>query len=1171
MPQFHRLQMTCGGCDSSSYPFKKINKAVYVVYLCQLFYTSVLVGLWIFLNHFSLHFQQTFCVMYTDSTTISVSKEGGVAATFSSSLPNTPGSVCLPTMSAEDDKKTNDESTGSLRDFYLCESSSGVQDGSGDSSRNSPASVGFVCEDVQRITSNIYNEFKAMIEAYGVPVVERLMPLVITLLKNLDELYKDRSAYQVEVDQLREQCSFMTGELDREKERRKQSELRLLQAEDAFEEEKKSSESKIEALTTTCRHAELRFQNVKDQVTRMEAKEADWKKESTQLHERINELIRSNVEITDRLKYALRQKNPLTRAGPVRLGSSAAPTVDFRVDIPTDNNPSGAVELENMYDTTSAGFGFDEMPSTDDGPCVEDELPDECPQTSSICDSEMGEFAGMRKEIDILIKQNIELVATKNALNVVKDDLLAKIDSLNFENATLKESVTMLTQIRSSLQTELATTDQLLTEARTEADELKERLSTLSHKVEDTGGSMHRKRFTRAEMSRVLSERNQYKERLMELQEAVRLSETLRAGQKGHPELLVGLGGTSSAQFGASSTSSVARPLQSLQNFFAAFSSNNRAESSASDRSGTPTGESAKSTHTEAPIYGWCDGIDQPGLTHSSTSDKVRKQSSPLTEIVPVPIQCRMIGGLHKRHLEIASALVVHIRSNDLKDSKLRKTEIWLIGRGPAEQTDPLTAASGTNSQTAKGYVGQVHIFDPKRFSQPRCSFDLDAGFMPTAAVFVDVRAAAPAEAKPPNEVVSGDVCGSARISLKITQSLGDHDPGYASGHVVLSSNDGRFLVLRVSVESELNAAGSTEQCSRVAAQFSVLDIPLVSNCMISVDRFVCLGLSSSTGRSQLLCFDFPATLAKPAGTSQSDHALFDVPGADTATGPMVMMAAEWTHATDTSRQRVVWLGTAGGGRCHCFSPQWNQFLSSLELPAETPCLHAISVQQTTFPIPAIVWLAVSGFGQPSTSRPSNADVTTNFSSDTSRGMARLLGYDATTRCLVRLIDLTLPLSRMIDTEGVIDPVDLTICRLLLAPSHPHSSVDRTTVWFATRSGFIGRLRLEQDVSDGTKAAVGKLEVPRACDISVSCHGYRRPVCNLIAVHECPGSDSSQDLFIIAVGHDYVHLRPQQQFSPAHLPADSNSSSYVLDSLSRLRQMGSGAHAIVWKLSPVCV
>lgn len=39
-----------------------------------------------------------------------------------------------------------------------------------------------------------------------------------------------------------------------------------------------------------------------------------------------------------------------------------------------------------------------------------------------------------------------------------------------------------------------------------------------------------RKRFTRVEMARVLMERNQYKERLMELQEAVRWTEMIRCG-----------------------------------------------------------------------------------------------------------------------------------------------------------------------------------------------------------------------------------------------------------------------------------------------------------------------------------------------------------------------------------------------------------------------------------------------------------------------------------------------------------------------------------------------------------------------------------------------------------------------------------------------------------------
>ncbi len=38
-----------------------------------------------------------------------------------------------------------------------------------------------------------------------------------------------------------------------------------------------------------------------------------------------------------------------------------------------------------------------------------------------------------------------------------------------------------------------------------------------------------RKRFTRAEMARVIMERNQYKERLIDLQDAVRWTEIIRA------------------------------------------------------------------------------------------------------------------------------------------------------------------------------------------------------------------------------------------------------------------------------------------------------------------------------------------------------------------------------------------------------------------------------------------------------------------------------------------------------------------------------------------------------------------------------------------------------------------------------------------------------------------
>lgn len=51
-----------------------------------------------------------------------------------------------------------------------------------------------------------------------------------------------------------------------------------------------------------------------------------------------------------------------------------------------------------------------------------------------------------------------------------------------------------------------------------------------SYKQEDVPMAQ-RKRFTRVEMARVLMERNQYKERFMELQEAVRWTEMIRASR----------------------------------------------------------------------------------------------------------------------------------------------------------------------------------------------------------------------------------------------------------------------------------------------------------------------------------------------------------------------------------------------------------------------------------------------------------------------------------------------------------------------------------------------------------------------------------------------------------------------------------------------------------------
>ncbi|GAB1604627.1 C-Jun-amino-terminal kinase-interacting protein 4-like [Argonauta hians] len=146
-----------------------------------------------------------------------------------------------------------------------------------------------------------------------------------------------------------------------------------------------------------------------------------------------------------------------------------------------------------------------------------------------------GDYAssGMGKELENLILENTELLATKNALNVVKDDLIAKVDELTSELEIAREEI-------NSLQTVKSKNTLRISELEDNLKKVKEESEKKSHVAqadeEDDIPMAQRKRFTRVEMARVLMERNQYKERLMELQEAVRWTEMIRASRE-HPDL----------------------------------------------------------------------------------------------------------------------------------------------------------------------------------------------------------------------------------------------------------------------------------------------------------------------------------------------------------------------------------------------------------------------------------------------------------------------------------------------------------------------------------------------------------------------------------------------------------------------------------------------------------
>ncbi|XP_037087936.1 C-Jun-amino-terminal kinase-interacting protein 4-like [Pollicipes pollicipes] len=132
----------------------------------------------------------------------------------------------------------------------------------------------------------------------------------------------------------------------------------------------------------------------------------------------------------------------------------------------------------------------------------------------------------MGREVENLIMENNELLATKNALNIVKDDLIAKVDELTGEQEILREEVKSQQAVRSRLQLRVQELEDELKRHKEEVEKASKETTE-----EDDIPMAQRKRFTRVEMARVLMERNQYKERFMELQEAVRWTEMIRASR----------------------------------------------------------------------------------------------------------------------------------------------------------------------------------------------------------------------------------------------------------------------------------------------------------------------------------------------------------------------------------------------------------------------------------------------------------------------------------------------------------------------------------------------------------------------------------------------------------------------------------------------------------------
>ncbi|CAF1328704.1 unnamed protein product [Rotaria sordida] len=384
-------------------------------------------------------------------------------------------------------------------------------------------------------------------------------------IESLDSALHEREVNKLEIESLKEQTEQLFQQYEREKSFHKEYQQRYLQVEDHLEEIKRENEEKLRSLESIVKIFEIKTRNASDHIGRLEDKENEMKQEYKRLHDRYCELFKVHCDYmertkilygTDRLDQSATNTNSQSR-GNLQLSSTSQVSNEKQTDKTAshdsdisltllkqrhiDSNFRPELEIvdakhtqtESMTSNDAAvntDIAVSDDDDDDDDISVDDtknlEAFDKETRNDNIDISDVDASAdlfGMTKEVSNLIKENNELLETKNALNVLKDDLLVKIEELSNELEIAREEVDSLQTVRSRLQSRITEIDEELRKTREELEKKKEE--------EENVPTEDRKRFTRVEMQRVLLERNQYKQRLFELEEAIHRQDALRASR----------------------------------------------------------------------------------------------------------------------------------------------------------------------------------------------------------------------------------------------------------------------------------------------------------------------------------------------------------------------------------------------------------------------------------------------------------------------------------------------------------------------------------------------------------------------------------------------------------------------------------------------------------------
>ncbi|XP_039596862.1 C-Jun-amino-terminal kinase-interacting protein 4 [Polypterus senegalus] len=431
---------------------------------------------------------------------------------------------------------------------------------------------------VSEEAGRLYSELQALIEIHGQSSVEGLLPVLVSVLESLAVSRSKLKDLENEGEREKEERDNLLEQFERERARRRETEERYLELDDAIEQERRTLMARLSAAELRARDMERKARECADRGAAIEEQKTTLTRELNGLRHTHNKLLRNYRDLLDQ-KAAATEKIPpspspyrehrhtLESEGEMDHGYSESISTPLQVDPSSDISQNKPVESTVKMSEQQEEIGEDEKlntlilspiddiirstpeltfsqnmvdTSTPDRFQAQQDDPDPDPRNMEsvfaelsgvglnfVEDVDLGaSLQGVNKQIEEIVSENKDLKQYQLLLDSARRSLISRVEELINERSELTLEV-------ESLQDTIVRLEGRLRESEEESKGIRQELEEARKKDPEADlPPQFRRRFTRSEMSRVVMERNQYKKQLFDLQDALRRSQDLRASKE---------------------------------------------------------------------------------------------------------------------------------------------------------------------------------------------------------------------------------------------------------------------------------------------------------------------------------------------------------------------------------------------------------------------------------------------------------------------------------------------------------------------------------------------------------------------------------------------------------------------------------------------------------------